>query len=163
MMTATGIASIRPRVFVLLAAGVAALLTLAACGTVMKKPEVSVAEVRVAGIDLERVQLTVTLRVRNPNPVEITLTDLKAKFWVADTEAGLIEPSQLRYVLAASSSVMLPVRVSLTVKSLPAVVQESLRALIQGGLPYRIEGSVTTGNGLITIPFNKTGEIAKRL
>ena len=163
MMTVKGITSWKFRYVALMAAAFSLVLTISGCSTILKKPEVSVAEVRVADIDLERVQLTVTLRVRNPNPVEITLTDLKAKFWIADTEAGLIEPSQLRYVLAASSSVMLPVRVSLTVKSLPAVVQKSLRALIQGGLPYRVEGSVTTGNGLITIPFNKTGEIAKRL
>jgi LEA14-like dessication related protein len=163
MMTATGIASRGLRLFTPLLAVVAAVLTLSACGVALKKPDVSVAEVRVAGFDPESVQLTVTLKVQNPNAVEISLTDIKAKFWIADTEAGEIEPSQVKYVLAPSSSVMLPLKVNVPAKSLPALIQKSVLALIQGGLPYRVEGSVTTGNGLMTIPFNKTGEIAKRL
>lgn len=163
MMTATRIASRTARAFVIFAAAVLALLTLAACGTVMKKPDVSVAEVRVAGFDPESVQLTITLKVYNPNPLEISLTDIKAKFWIADTEAGSVEPSQVKYVISPAASVMLPLKVNVPAKSLPTLVQRSVLALIQGGLPYRIEGSVTTGNGLITIPFNKTGEIAKRL
>lgn len=141
----------------------AAALGIAACGVTLKKPDVSVADVRVAGFDTESVQLTVTLRIQNPNPVEISLTDIKAKFWVADTEAGEVEPSQARYVLAPSSSVMLPLKVNVPAKSLPTLIQRSVLAVIQGGLPYRVEGSVTTSNGLITIPFDKTGEIAKRL
>jgi LEA14-like dessication related protein len=136
---------------------------LAACTTAIKRPDVSVAEVRVAGFDMDNVQLTVTLKVHNPNASEIGLSELKAKFWIADTEAGELEPAQPRYLLAPNSTVMLPLKINVPAKSLPTLVQRGVLALIQGGLPYRVEGSVATSNGLVTIPFAKSGEIGKRL
>jgi LEA14-like dessication related protein len=151
------------RTLSLLLAGAALSLGLAACATALKKPDVSVAEVRVAGFDPDNVQLTVTLKVHNPNATEISLTNLNAKFWIAQTEAGELEPSQLKYVLTPNATVMLPLKINVPAKSLPTLVQRSVLALIQGGLSYRVQGSVTTNNGLVTIPFDQSGEIGKRL
>jgi len=53
-------------------------------------------------------------------------------------------------------------RVKLDFKTLPAAVSKSALALVSGGLPYRLSGSVTTFNGLLTVPFEKSGDIAKR-
>jgi LEA14-like dessication related protein len=159
MMIASGFV----RTLGLVLAGAALSLGLAACTTTLKKPEVTVAEVRVAGFDPDNVQLTVTLQVHNPNATEISLTDLNAKFWIAQTEAGELEPSQMKYVLTPNATVMLPLKINVPAKSLPTLVQRSVLALIQGGLPYRVQGSVTTSNGLVTIPFDKSGEIGKRL
>jgi LEA14-like dessication related protein len=160
MMTASVISH---RAFSLALTGLALVFGLTACSTALKKPDVSVAEVRVAGFDPDNIQLTVTLKVHNPNPAEIGLSDLKAKFWIADTEAGELEPSQPKYVLSANSTVMLPLKINVPAKSLPTLVQRRVLALIQGGLPYRVQGSVATNNGLVTIPFDKSGEIGKRL
>jgi LEA14-like dessication related protein len=159
MMIASGFV----RTVCLVLAGVGLSLGLVACTTALKKPDITVAEVRVAGFDPDNVQLTVTLKVRNPNAMEISLTDVNAKFWIAETEAGELEPSQLKYVLTPNATVMLPLKINVPAKSLPTLVQRSVLALIQGGLPYRVQGSVTTNNGLVTIPFDKSGEIGKRL
>ncbi len=163
MMAATAFFTTITRWVGVLLAACAVTFALAGCGVALKKPDISVADVRVAGFDPENIQLTVALKVHNPNATEISLTDVKAKFWIADTEAGELEPSQMKYVLAPSSTVMLPLKVNVPAKSLSTLIQKSVLAVIQGGLPYRVEGSVTTGNGLITIPFDKKGEIAKRL
>lgn len=133
------------------------------CASALKKPDVAVSDVRVAGFESESVQLTVSLRVHNPNAIEIDLSELKAKFWIADTEAGELEASQPKYLLTPNSTVMLPLKINVPAKALPTLVQRSVLALIQGGLSYRVQGSVATSNGLMTIPFEKSGEIGKRL
>ena len=46
-----------------------------ACSSVVKAPQVEVTEVRLAGIDREAVQLTVLLKITNPNSVDITLSE----------------------------------------------------------------------------------------
>lgn len=137
------------------------LAGLAACGTVVKKPTIEVADVRLADIGREAAQFTVTLRVHNPNPVEISITDIQAKLSLAGTEIGNAEPAQPKYTLASSSTVMLPVRVNIELKSLPQALRQGALALLTGGVPYKISGQVTTLNGLATVPFEKAGELGK--
>ena len=141
---------------------VTALAGLTGCGGALKKPTVEVAEVRVADFDRESAQFTVTLKVTNSNSVELTVSDIQAKFTLADQEVGTAQALQPRYTLPASGTVMLPMRVKLDFKTLPAAVSKSALALVSGGLPYRLSGSVTAFNGLITVPFEKSGDIAKR-
>jgi LEA14-like dessication related protein len=139
--------------------GSVALVT--GCGVALKKPTIEVADVRVANFDRETAQFTVTLRVNNPNSTELTLSDLKAKLFLADQEVGTAEGTQPKYVLPASSTIMLPVRVNIAFKTLPDVLRKSLLAIVSGGLPYKVSGSVTTFNGLLTIPFERGGDLAK--
>lgn len=128
----------------------------------LKKPTMEVTEVRIAGFDRESIQLTVLMRVQNPNPVEISLTDIEAKLFIADQELAKAESTQAKVVLPASGSLLLPMRVTVPYKTLPDALQKSITKIISGGIPYKIVGSVTTFNGLLTVPFEKTGEIAKR-
>lgn len=138
-------------------------VVLTGCGAgALKKPSIEVAEVRVADFDRDAVQLTVTLKVQNSNPIELSISDIQAKFFLANQEAGQIESAQAKYSLPASGSVMLPIKVSIPFKSLPDTLKKSSLALVSGGLPYRITGSITTFNGLLNVPFEKTGEIGKR-
>lgn len=139
----------------------AALAGLAACGAPVKKPTIEVADVRIADFSRETAQLTVTLRVQNPNNIEMTISDLQATLSLADTEIGQAESAQSRYTLAASSTVMLPVRVNIALKSLPEALRKSALAFVSGGVPYKISGSVSTLNGLATVPFEKSGQMAK--
>jgi len=142
----------------------AAVIFAAGCTSLagFKKPGLQVVETRLAALERDSAQLTVTLKVTNPNPSEISLTDLKAKLFVADTEVGEASSAQPRITLAANSTVMVPLRVDLPFKSLSGAIQRSLLALAQGSLPYRLTGTVTTNNGLLTMPFDASGEIASR-
>jgi LEA14-like dessication related protein len=147
------------RALVIAMVGGAALLT--GCGMAPKKPTIEVADVRVANFDRETAQFTVTLRVSNPNSTELTMSELKAKLFLADQEVGTAEGTQPKYVLPANSTIMLPVRVSIAFKTLPDVLRKSLVAIVSGGLPYKVSGSVTTFNGLLTIPFERSGDLGK--
>jgi LEA14-like dessication related protein len=150
------------RLEVFLWALVGAVMLTACGGSALKKPSLEVAEVRIADFDRDAVQLTVTLKVQNPNPIELSITDIQAKFFLANQEAGQIESAQAKYLLPASGSVMLPIKVNIPFKSLPDTLKKSTLALVSGGLPYKITGSITTFNGLLNVPFEKTGEIGKR-
>lgn len=147
----------------LVTASVAGLIVaLSGCSSPMKKPEIDVSEVRIADFTRDAVQLTVILRVRNPNPVDIQLADINAKLFLADQEVAQAETSQPKFTLQSSGTTMLPMRVNVPFKSLSSALQKSLLAIVSGGVPYRITGSATTFNGLLTVPFDKTGELAER-
>lgn len=143
------------------AAAILAVAGLAACGGMAKKPTIDVVDVRVADFNRDSAQLTVTLRVQNPNNVDIIITDIQAALSLAGTEIGKAESAQPRYAITAASTVMLPVRVNVDLKTLPEAARKGAIALISGGVPYKISGSITTGNGLTTVPFEKSGDIAK--
>jgi LEA14-like dessication related protein len=132
--------------------------TLAGCASAIKSPQIEVAEVRLASIDREGVQFTVSLRVTTPHPSEITVTDLS----VAGQLLGKAETVSAKTTLSAQTAVTVPMRVSLAFKGLPETLRQSLIAAGAGSLPYKIAGSATIANGLIQIPFEKAGEIARR-
>jgi len=156
-------ATVRRSIGLILLVVLTALASLVAgCSTALKKPTVNVADVRVANFDRETAQFTITLNVNNPNNTELTVSDIQAKFFLMDEEIGTAEGTQANYTLPANGSVMLPIRVNVTFKTLPDVLRKSLIALVSGGLPYKITGSITTFNGLTTIPFERRGDIAKQ-
>ncbi|MEY3993572.1 MAG: hypothetical protein RLZZ113_677, partial [Pseudomonadota bacterium] len=84
------------RLGVFLWALVGAVMLTACGGSALKKPSLEVAEVRIADFDRDAVQLTVTLKVQNPNPIELSITDIQAKFFLANQEAGQIESAQAK-------------------------------------------------------------------
>lgn len=135
---------------------------LAGCASAIKSPQVEVTEVRLASVDREGVQFTVSLRVTNPNPIEITVTDLKADLSVAGQLIGKAETLSAKTLLSAQTAVTVPMRVSVAFKALPEALRQSLIAAGSGSLPYKIAGNATVANGLIQIPFEKAGEIARR-
>ena len=135
---------------------------LAGCASTIKSPQVEVTEVRLASIDREGVQFTVSLRVTNPNSIEIAVTDLKADLSIAGQLIGKAETLSAKTALSAQTTVTVPMRVSVAFKALPEALRQSLIAAGAGSLPYKIAGSATVANGLIQIPFEKAGEIARR-
>lgn len=137
-------------------------LVLAACGSTVKAPTVEVAEVRLAGIEREGMQFTVSLRVTNPNPVDVTLSDLKADLMIAGQSVGRAESLSAKITLQSKTAVTVPMRVSVPFKTLPETLRQGLLAAGTGSLPYKISGSANAVNGVITIPFEKSGEIATR-
>ena len=137
-------------------------LSLAGCSSAIKAPTVEVAEVRLANIDREGIQLTVSLRVTNPNPVDITISDLKADLAIAGQHVGFAESLATKTTLQSRAAFTLPMRVSVPFKTLPETLREGLIAVGGGSLPYKITGSANAMNGMLTIPFEKSGEIARR-
>lgn len=143
------------------AIGLALAATMTGCAGLagFKQPTLEVAEVRIASFDRETAQLTLLLKVDNPNANTLTLTDMKADLFLADVSIAEAVSAQPRVTLPAKTTVMVPMKISLTFKNLPKALQQSLLALVSGGLPYRLVGSVTTQNGLTVLPFERSGEI----
>jgi LEA14-like dessication related protein len=139
------------------------LMVIAGCSSPMKKPAISLTDLRISELSRETMVLTISLKVDNPNPVELTLTDVRADLFLTDAPVGKAESTQPRVTLPASGSITLPMRLNVPIKTLPDALRKSLTSLAGGGgLPYRINGSVTTFNGLLDIPFNAKGNLGLR-
>jgi LEA14-like dessication related protein len=140
------------------------LLAIAGCsGGALKKPSIALTELRISELSRETLGLTISLKVDNPNPVELTLTDIRADLFLTDAPVGKAESIQPRVTLPASGSITLPMRLQVPLKTLPDALRKSLTALAGGGgIPYRINGSVTTFNGLLDVPFSTTGNLGLR-
>jgi LEA14-like dessication related protein len=137
-----------------------AFLTLMGCagpGGASLKPSVELQDVRVGGFDRDGVDLTVTLRVMNPNRVEIPLEDLTAEIKLSGQVVATAKAAQAKYRLTPQQAISLPLTARVEFKTLPDVLRQSALAIVSGGLGYTVSGSATTGNGLIPLRFSKEG------
>jgi LEA14-like dessication related protein len=137
-----------------------AFLTIIGCagpGGASLKPSVELQDVRVGGFDRDGVDLTVTLRVVNPNPVEIPLEDLTAEIKLSGQLVATAKAAQAKYRLTPQQAISLPLTARVAFKTLPDVLRQSALAIVSGGLRYAVSGSATTGNGLIPLRFSKEG------
>ena len=137
-----------------------AFLTLMGCagpGGASLKPSVELQDVRVGGFDRDGVDLTVTLRVMNPNPVEIPLEDLTAEIKLSGQVVATAKAAQAKYRLTPQQAISLPLTARIEFRTLPDVLRQSALAIVSGGLRYTVSGSATTGNGLIPLRFSKEG------
>ncbi len=137
-------------------------LTLSGCSSAIKPPTLQVADVRVASLDREQLVLTVTLNAQNPNSIDLNLSDIQAKISLTGEEVATVNSVQPTVRLPASGTVTVPIRLQIGLQGAPAVIKKSAIALLAGGLGYQVKGSVTTFNGLITVPFEKSGTVNPR-
>jgi LEA14-like dessication related protein len=151
---------------VVIAAAVLGLVALAGlvsgCSGAIKPPTLQVADVRVASLDRDSLVLTVTLSANNSNSIDLNLSDIQAKISLAGEEIATANSVQPSVRLPASGSVAVPIRLQIGLQGAPAVLKKSAVALLTGGLPYQVKGSVTTLNGLITVPFEKSGMVSPK-
>jgi LEA14-like dessication related protein len=142
--------------FVLLAA-----MTLFGCANPIKSPSASIEDVRLLELDPEAANVIVVLKVSNPNGVEVSVSNIKAAFFLAGQEVATVQALQNKYTLPARGSLSIPMRARVPLKTLPEAVRRSAIALMRFDLPYRISGSVDVVNGLVTVPFEKSGNFAR--
>jgi LEA14-like dessication related protein len=137
-------------------------LALSGCSSAIKAPTLKVADVRVASLDRDQLVLTVTLDAQNPNAIDLNLSDIQAKISLAGEAVATVNSVQPTVRLPASGTVTVPIRIQIGLQGAPAVIKKSAVALLTGGLGYQVKGSVTTFNGLITVPFEKSGTVNPR-
>jgi LEA14-like dessication related protein len=137
-------------------------LTLGGCSSAIKPPTLQVADVRVASLDREQLVLTVTLNAKNPNAMDLNLSEIQAKISLAGEAVATVNAVQPNVSLPASGSVTVPIRMQISLQGLSATLKKSALALLTGGMPYSIQGSVTTLNGLMTVPFERSGSVNPR-
>lgn len=137
------------------------VVTLAGCANPIKSPSASVEDVRLLDLDSEAANVIVVLKVSNPNGVDVSVSNIKAAFFLAGQEVATVQALQNKHTLPARGSLSIPMRARVPLKTLPEAVRRSAIALMRFDLPYRVSGSVDVVNGLVTVPFEKSGSFAR--
>jgi LEA14-like dessication related protein len=117
--------------------------------------------VRLLDLDSEAANVIVVLKVSNPNGVDVSVSNIKAAFFLAGQEVATVQALQNKHTLPARGSLSIPMRARVPLKTLPEAVRRSAIALMRFDLPYRVSGSVDVVNGLVTVPFEKSGNFAR--
>lgn len=122
----------------------------------LRDPVVTLEEVRLKRISLSSLDLIISLRIDNPNPLGITLRELPftVRCSAGKGETELAEGNTGRATIAASGSTLLPVPVT----SQNAALVAALAALIvQGGVNVTIRGTAVIDALLFSwsVPFEK--------
>lgn len=139
--------------------GLLCVLTLSGCATLpgtLTPPEVSLADLRLIDVGLFEQRFGLSLRVLNPNEVDIPVEGLSFTLELNDTTFA---------TGVSNESVTIP-RLGEAVVDVQAVstltgLLHQLRRLSQGeqGITYRIHGTLSTGGMLGGVPFDRRGEI----
>jgi LEA14-like dessication related protein len=140
----------------------APLLLIAGCAGpagVSIKPTIEAVDMRVGQFDREGAQVTVTLRVHNPNRVSIPLENLAAELQIQGEPVLSLKAMQPVHQLSAQSSVSIPLSGRLEFKTLPSSLSRVALSLVSGLLEVRVVGTGTTGNGLIPLRYEKSGRL----
>lgn len=145
--------------------GALLVLPLAACGVVppptLQAPKLALADLSVRDLTTTELRLAATLRVDNPNGVELPLSDLKVELDLFDRPFGSGEATERRFTVPASGWRELPVEFRIPLTQLPALLREAPRGL-SGRLPWRLRGRAGWGSAGFPLSFDRQGELDAR-
>lgn len=139
--------------------GLFGALTLGGCATLpgsLTPPEVTLADLRLIDVGLFEQRFGLSLRVLNPNEVDIPVEGLSFTLELNGTDfaSGVSNES---VTIPRLGEALVDVQ---AVSSLTGLLHQ-LRRLSQGeqGIEYRIYGKLVTGGLLGSVPFDRRGEI----
>lgn len=104
-----------------------------------------------AGRPLGGASVRIWTRVSNPNPVGLTLSAIRGSLALEGIEAAGVD-FPLGLPLQARGESVVPLDVSLSFSDLPRLAQLLPRALGQGSVGYRLNGTVTVDAGILGQP-----------
>lgn len=163
-MTATPI--LRQRRALAISAVLAPLL--AACGSLppanLQPPDVSVVDLTLTDIGLDRLRFLAELQADNPNGVDVPLTDVRLDLTVFDVPLAQGFVVERRVTLPALGAQRVPVVFTVPTSRLLDVV-ERFKTGNWESFRYRLAGTANWGNTPFGVPFERTGDldILKRL
>ena len=123
----------------------------------LRDPVITLEEVRLKRISLSSLDLVVSIRVDNPNPLGITLNELpfsvRCSTGKGDTE--LATGNTGRTAIAASGSTLIPIPV---ISRNAALITALATFVMRGGVSVTIRGTAVIDAYLFhwSIPFDKT-------
>ncbi len=136
------------------------VLALAGCSSLAKsiiqEPKVSLAHVNIQKVDMKGATIGIGVAVENPNPFALRLDALKYKLDVGGkqiTESQLTEGAEVRGHQTQVIEIPVPVKFQDLYSSVLDFMQKTTSE-------YRITGEARFG--LLTIPFDKTGDMKLR-
>jgi LEA14-like dessication related protein len=144
------------------------LILLVACGSLppanLQPPDVGVSNLSLTDIGLDRLRFQVLLETRNPNAVDVPLTNVRLDLTVFDVTLahGMVVERQV--TLPAGGSLQVPVEFTVPTSRLLDVL-DRFRSGNWDNFSYRLAGHANWGNTPFGVPFERSGnlDILKRL
>ena len=145
-----------------LAAGLA-VVSAAACGNILpprdlKAPAVSVAGVALDSISSERARFTLRLATRNPNTVDIPLSNVRLDFALLGQPLLSGAPVEESFTLPAGGEREVPVSFSVATADLRALLGRLLSASTSEST-WELKGTAQWGSWPLPIPFSRKGDL----
>jgi LEA14-like dessication related protein len=154
--------SSRPAVRITAAAFALAALALAACaglGAHLVAPKVTVEAIAVGGIRGNDAAVTLSLRVENPNAIDLMLQSLR--FGLSINEIALTSGTTVQgETIAAGGSAVIDIETHTNINAALKLISLSANRRTPS-LQYSLEGEAIVQNG-IRLPFMRRGDIPLR-
>jgi hypothetical protein len=151
---------LRRAVLTLLLPLLAGCTTLGSLAQALQAPRFSVArqyqpQIQLLGPSIQRPLGGASIRlwadVANPNPIGIVLSSLQGNLALEGVRAADVS-FPLGLPLAASQDTVIPLDISVSFSELPRLADVVPRALTQGTIAYRLDGTVGVDAGLLGRP-----------
>lgn len=124
----------------------------------MKAPVATVSEVSFSRLRGGDIVLLATLDVRNPNDIEMPLSDLRFELELFQSPFGTGRASGTGFTLPPNGAIGVPIEFTVPA----ARLAEALRDFRQAGdglVPYRLRGSLRWGGAPLPLPFERSGQV----
>jgi LEA14-like dessication related protein len=124
----------------------------------LKSPELAFSDLSVSDFNFEKVKFVVTVAAKNPNDVDIPLSNMKFDLNVLETAIGS-GAAQKDINLPKLGIAQVPIEFTMGTSQLIGILKQvSLRDLTR--LSYSLKGSANWNNGPFTIPFERKGDLS---
>lgn len=157
-------ANARALVSALVAAATAPLLT--ACSQVLppnnlKPPALSVSDLSIDGIGRDQLRLRIRLNTRNPNSVDLPLSDLKFDVSLFGQRLAHGEVAEQRFTLPANGEREVPLLLTFAIADVRALLRQAAFGSASEA-HWELKGSARWGVSPIPLPFERRGDFSLR-
>jgi LEA14-like dessication related protein len=144
------------------AALVAAVAGAAACGGLLpppglEPPTVAFNDLGIDSVSLDRVRFTVRVAARNPNPIDLPLSDVRVGLSLFGQHVAHGAVPEPRFTLPAGGTLELPVAFTVATADLRAMLVRLARGPSSDPV-WEVRGSVRWGMSPLAIPFQRRGD-----
>ncbi|HVL56258.1 MAG TPA: LEA type 2 family protein [Burkholderiaceae bacterium] len=122
----------------------------------LKPPTVSVSDLQLADLGLERVRFVITVQAHNPNRVDLPLNNLRIDLSLLEQPFAHGAARDPRLTLAREASRDIPIEFEVPTARLLDLARAAWSA--ESRLTYQLRGSANWGDTAIVIPFERRGE-----
>lgn len=152
----------RRRVVRALPAALLAASAGAACGALvppadLKPPSVSFTDLAIDAVSTERVRFTVRIATRNPNPIDLPLSNVYFDLAILGRPLALGRIAEQRFTLPANGDRELPVSFDVATADLRAVLARLLTAPVPDTV-WELKGTANWGASPLPLPFSRRGD-----
>ncbi len=134
------------------------MLLLTGCASLVAKPEVTLKDVKFAGLDSKNIGIDVYLSVHNPNSFDLSLKNYSYDISIVSLPVakGNAEASYDFYA-DSTTDILVPVKIPFS-----SVFEILKRTPDPDAIPYQVHAELTIGRGIasLTVPVTKSGTLA---